>query len=82
MKTPFKQLAAILLVSSVVAGCGTTAHAVNWEYRTRTTDNPKGKSVLDGYGKDGWELVSYTTRPKDATGTNLIYQYVFKRPKK
>jgi hypothetical protein len=52
-----------------------------WEYRTRTTDNPKGKAVLDEYGKSGWELVSYICRPKDNTGTNFIYQYVFKRPK-
>ena len=64
----------------LLAGCATTAD--RWEYRTRTTDNPKGKSVLDGYGKGGWELVSYTCRPKDATGTNFVYQYVFKRPKK
>lgn len=60
----------------LLAGCATPT--TSWD----TTDNPKGKSVLDGYGKGGWELVSYTSRPKDATGTNFVYQYVFKRPKK
>jgi hypothetical protein len=64
----------------IVAGCAT--HPQQWEYRTRTTDNPKGKSVLDGYGNGGWELVDYSCRPKDETGTNFVYQYVFKRPKK
>lgn len=63
----------------LLAGCATTP--AGWEYRTRTTDSPQGKSVLDNYGKSGWELVSYTCRPKDNTGTNYIYQYVFKRPK-
>jgi hypothetical protein len=70
---------AVAAAAFLIVGCAATTD--KWEYRTRTTDNPKGKAVLDGYGNSGWELVSYTCRPKDATGTNFVYQYVFKRPK-
>jgi hypothetical protein len=80
MKISASKLSLLLGGALLLAGCVT--HATAWEYRTRTTDNPKGKSVLDEYGKSGWELVSYTCRSKDNTGTNFIYQYVFKRPKK
>jgi hypothetical protein len=62
----------------LLAGCA--AQPASWEYRTRTTDNPKGKSVLDEYGKSGWELAGCTCRAKDDTGTNFEYQYTFKRP--
>lgn len=64
----------------MIAGCSTPSSA--WEYRTRTTDNPNGKAVLDNYEKSGWELVSYACRPRDNSGASFIYQYVFKRPKK
>ncbi len=80
MKNSIRNFAPLLVVVAILAGCATTA--AKWEYRTRTTDSPKGKAVLDEYGQGGWELVSYTSRPKDATGTNFVYQYVFKRPKK
>ena len=80
MKISYKRSLAVFIAMALLAGCATTAD--KWEYRTRTTDNPKGKAVLDEYGRGGWGLVSYTSRPKDATGTNFIYQYVFKRPKK
>ena len=73
------QFSLLLGGALLLAGCAT--HATAWEYRTRTTASPSGKSVLDGYGKSGWELVGYTCRPKDHTGTNFVYQYVFKRPK-
>jgi len=79
MKISASQFSLLLGGSLMLAGCAT--HKTTWEYRTRTTDNPKGKAVLDSYGKSGWELVNYTCRPKDDTGTNFIYQYVFKRPK-
>ena len=79
MKKISRQIFVGFALAVLLAGCATTAG--KWEYRTRTTDNPKGKAVLDGYGKGGWELVSYTCRPKDTTGTNFVYQYVFKRPK-
>ncbi len=80
MKKIPKRLFLAVCGALLIAGCSTASSA--WEYRTRTTDNPQGKSVLDNYGKSGWELVSYTCRPKDNSGTNFIYQYVFKRPKK
>jgi hypothetical protein len=80
MKLTSRRLFLLLGSALLLAGCVTPAN--KWEYRTRTTDNPKGKSVLDGYGKDGWELVSCTLRPKDQTGTNFIYEYYFKRAKK
>jgi starvation-inducible outer membrane lipoprotein len=61
-----------------LTGCATVPkNTDHWEYRTLTTDNAKGRSVLNRYGRSGWELVSYTTTPK---GTNTQYNYVFKRP--
>lgn len=80
MKITARKMFLMLGSVCLLAGCATHSH--QWEYRTRTTDNAKGKSVLDGYGKNGWELVDYTVRPKDTTGTNFIYQYVFKRERK
>jgi hypothetical protein len=66
----------------MLAGCTTTPSAASWEYRTRATDNPKGKFVLDEYGQSNWELVSNTAVPIDQSGTNFQYQYIFKWPKK
>ena len=69
----------------VLVGC-VTAHA--WEYRTRTTKERIGKSVLDEYGKSGWELVQFERIPVVQTGTdnvattNFEFEYIFKRPKK
>ena len=80
MKT--RQFLFIVCSALMLAGCTTTPSAASWEYRTRTTDNPKGKSVLDEYGQSGWKLVSYTAVLKDQSGTNFQYQYVFKRPRK
>jgi hypothetical protein len=77
MKTMKAQLLLAVGVALVVAGCATASG--RWEYRTLTVDNRKGKSVLDNYGKSGWELVNYTCIP---VGTNFQYQYVFKRAKK
>ena len=62
----------------VLTGCATT-HV--WEYRTRTTKERVGKSVLDSYGKSGWELVQFARIPTDKAGTNFEYEYIFKRPK-
>lgn len=80
MKTRAQHFFLFCCLTAFLTGCATSA--TQWEYRTRTTDNPKGKAVLDGYGKGGWELVSATCRPKDNSGTNFVYQYVFKRLKK
>lgn len=84
MITPTKSLIA-LSVAVIIAGC---AAAQTWEYRTRTTKERIGKSVLDEYGRSGWELVQFERVPVVATDTNHIattnleYEYIFKRPKK
>jgi hypothetical protein len=80
MKTISQRFLLSVCGALFIAGCSTPSGS--WEYRTRTTDSPQGKAVLDRYGKSGWELVNYTCRPKDNSGTNFIYQYVFKRPNK
>lgn len=80
MKT--RQFLLIVCGTLMLAGCTTTPSATSWEYRTRMTDNPKGKFVLDEYGQSNWELVSYTAVSIDQSGTNFQYQYIFKRPKK
>lgn len=83
MKTTVQILIACAL-ALVVAGCA-TSHA--WEYRTRTTKERIGKTVLDEYGKSGWELVQFERIPVVRTDanhsatTNLEYEYIFKRPK-
>ena len=85
MKTTTKTLTAAFIVVLIAVGCATTQH---WEYRTRTTKERIGKSLLDGYGKSGWELVQFQLIPVVQTGTNHIattnmeYEYIFKRPKK
>jgi hypothetical protein len=78
MKT--RQFLFLVCGALMLAGCTTTPSATSWEYRTRMTDKPQGKSVLDEYGLSGWSLVSYTAVAKDRSGTNFQYQYVFKRP--
>jgi len=70
---------ALTAAAPVLAACA-TPHS--WEYRTRTTKVRIGKAVLDGYGKSGWELVSFTCIPADRSGTNFEYEYIFKRPVK
>ena len=80
MKTKITRLILATFATLIIAGCVT---ASSWEYRTLTTDARKGPNFLDQhYGKSGWELVSCTVIPKDQSGTNFQYQYIFKRPKK
>ena len=76
-----------LSLTLVIAGC-TTTQTQTWEYRTRTTKERIGKTVLDEYGRSGWELVQFERIPVVITDTshvattNLEYEYIFKRPKK
>jgi hypothetical protein len=85
MKYTAKLFCLAITIGLTFAGCA-TAHS--WEYRTRTTKERVGKSVLDGYGKSGWELVQFDRIPVVATGTNHVattnfeFEYIFKRPKK
>jgi len=79
MKPGFTLLFTLTAAALILAGCATTH---SWEYRTRTTKERIGTSVLDGYGKSGWELVSFTCLPADRSGTNFEYEYIFKRPGK
>jgi hypothetical protein len=77
MKPPYQ--VALITVALVLAGCVT---ARNWEYRTRTTNERIGKSILDEYGKTGWELIQFERIPTDKAGTNYQFEYIFKRPLK
>jgi hypothetical protein len=85
MKTATKTLIAAVITTLMVVGCATTQ---SWEYRTRTTPERVGKSVLDQYGKSGWELVQFDRIPVVQTDTNHVdttnmeYEYIFKRHKK
>jgi hypothetical protein len=85
MKTTTKTLIVAITTAIIVVGCATTQ---SWEYRTRTTQERIGKSVLDQYGKSGWELVQFERIPvvqsdtNHVSTTNLEYEYIFKRPKK
>jgi len=89
MKASIKAWFITTIAMLIVAGCATTQR---WEYKTRTTHVRIGKSILDQYGRSGWELVQFTLIPADKTGTNDLsatnvmssveYEYIFKRPKK
>jgi len=79
MKTTAKMLIVAITTALIVVGCA-TAHS--WEYRTRTTKERIGASILDQYGKSGWELVEFACIPADQSGTNFQYEYIFKRLKK
>ena len=85
MKTTTKTLIAAITITLLIIGCATTQL---WEYRTRTTKERIGKTVLDQYGKSGWELVQFERIPVIHTDTNHVaitnmeYEYIFKRPKK
>ena len=79
MKTTTKMLLVAITSALFVVGCATTH---SWEYRTRTTNERIGKTILDEYGKSGWELVEFTYIPTDRSATNFAYQYIFKRVKK
>ena len=85
MKNTIKLLLTATTTALILAGCVTT---LKWEYRTRTTKERIGKSVLDGYGRSGWELVQFERIPVVQTDTNKVaitnmeYEYIFKRPKK
>ena len=87
MRTTTKTLMAGISTALIVVGCATTS-TQKWEYRTRTTEKRMGPSMLDGYGKSGWELVQFERIPVVQTDTNYVattnleYEYIFKRPKK
>jgi hypothetical protein len=84
MRNTIKLLFVATVTGLVLVGC-VTAHS--WEYRTRTTKERIGKTVLDQYGKSGWELVQFERIPvvqqdsNHVATTNLEYEYIFKRPK-
>ena len=79
MNTTTKVLLVAITSAFFVAGCA-TAHS--WEYRTRTTKERIGKTMLDQYGKSGWELVEFSYIPTDQSATNYEYEYIFKRLKR
>lgn len=87
MKNTPKLLLVAIATGLVLVGC-VTSTVNSWEYRTRPEKGRMGKSLLDQYGKSGWELVQFERIPvveKDTNNvatTNLEYEYIFKRPKK
>ena len=88
MKTHTKILMATVAAALIAVGCATTApKSPTWEYKTRTSTNRITMSMLGNYGKSGWELVTVDRIPvvradtNSVTTTNLMYQYLFKRPR-
>jgi hypothetical protein len=82
MKTITKQLAIVACGVFLFAGCAIKPHAKAWEFKTITTENGDGLNQLNSLGKDGWVLVGFTFSPRNQTGLNDEYHYVFKRPQK
>jgi LPS O-antigen subunit length determinant protein (WzzB/FepE family) len=86
MKTHTRILLATVAAAFIAVGCATTK-SPTWEYKTRTSTNRITMSMLGNYGKSGWELVTVDHIPVVRTDTNsvattnLMYQYLFKRPK-
>jgi hypothetical protein len=76
---PIPKLLLAATTALILVGCVTVHH---WEYRTRTTNQRIGKTVLDQYGKTGWELIQFERIPTDKAGTNYQFEYIFKRPLK
>ena len=67
MKTNLKQLFLIGATSFLLAGCCTTHHVTQWEYKvvrqTRAEGGPaeqakSQESLMNDLGKDGWIFVS------------------------
>ena len=87
MKTNLKQLFLIGATSFLVAGCCTTHHAAQWEYRV-VYQNRVGvayadfaktqESLMNGLAKDGWIFVSQSDeilcfkRPKFCHPTHQV----------
>ncbi len=79
-----KSIALVFAASTIfLAGCCTTHHITQWEYKTLTGYNIESGTGLNSLGKDGWILVGYAFVPKGQTQTGGDeYRYVFKRPMK
>jgi hypothetical protein len=52
-----------------------------WEYKTMELYGRGHEATLDGFGKDGWELVGFGFSPGGPTA-NDTSRYVFKRMKR
>jgi hypothetical protein len=66
MKTNLKQLFIIGASSFILAGCCTTNHVTQWEYKvvnvsrvglTQTEWQKKQEALMNDLGKDGWIFV-------------------------
>jgi hypothetical protein len=69
----------------VLAGCCTTHHVTQWEYKNLTiagSDPDQNVNnihpTLNELGKEGWSVVGFTYLPADSTHVNE-YIYVLKR---
>jgi uncharacterized lipoprotein YajG len=83
MKTKIKYLLVLVLASFVFAGCCTMHKTAQWEYTTlQMVPLPSNDKTLNGYGKDGWILVSITPLRADSQDGGVgECAYVFKRLK-
>ena len=77
MKRSLKYMLITIASSLLVAGCCTSRHATQWEYKVAEPSGPDQnrrqviEPFLNGMAKDGWLFIE-----KDSVGW-----YYFKRPK-
>jgi outer membrane biogenesis lipoprotein LolB len=82
MEIKIKSLLVLVLASLVLAGCCTmhSKKTTQWEYTTvEMVPLSSNDKTLNGYGKDGWTLVSVTPLKQDGGVGECAY--VFKRLK-
>lgn len=77
-----KKFIALIFAASALflAGCCTTHHAAQWEYKNVTIlgSAPDQNPELNQLGKEGWVVVGFSYSPADSTH-NIEYRYVLKR---
>jgi uncharacterized lipoprotein YajG len=82
MKTTMKSLLVLALAGFVFTGCATqkSCKTTEWEYTTlQMVPLPSNDKTLNGYGKQGWSLVSVAPLKQD--GGVGECSYIFRRPK-
>lgn len=70
----------LLLVALGVPFFGLLRPVQQWEYRIESPSDTSFSTMMDQYGREGWELVS-ARRASDGSGT-MSYECIFKRPKR
>jgi hypothetical protein len=80
MKTKINYLLVLVLAGFVLSGCCSmkqceSGKVQQWEYKVYVGDPQTSDLILNGFGKDGWALVS--TIPMN----NSMAAFYLKRPK-